>query len=273
MPQLVVHGGAGAPSHDEYARRQSAVEQALEAGWEHIGKGPLAAVLAAVRHMEDEPILNAGIGASLNQDGQVELDAGLMEGTDLRTGAIATVRDIRHPIDGARAVLEDGRHVLLVGEGASRLARARGVELCDPATFVTERQHQLWAAGAAADTVGAVARDDAGHIAVAVSTGGMAGKWPGRVGDSPLAGCGFYADDQLGGACATGVGEAFIRLVLCHRLVLEMGRQPAGEAARLAIEELGQRVKGWGGVIAIDARGEVAAHWNTAFMPWARRAG
>src|ERR1700704_5877351 len=107
--------------------------------------------------MEDEPILNAGIGASLNQDGEAELDAALMEGTSLRTGAVAAVRDIRHPIDGARAVLEDGRHVLLVGEGASRLARARGIELCDPAVFLTERQRQRWGEGAAGDTVGAVA--------------------------------------------------------------------------------------------------------------------
>src|SRR5262249_57426794 len=145
--------------------------------------GGLEAVVGAVRCLEDEPALNAGIGASLNRDGDVELDAGLMEGTTLRAGAVGAVRDVRHPVDLARAVMEDGRHVLLVGQGASEFARARGVETCDPATFLTDRQLRRWQGPA--DTVGAVARDDVGRTAVAVSTGGMVRKWPGRVGRPP----------------------------------------------------------------------------------------
>lgn len=272
MPQLVVHGGAGAPSDAEYRERQTAVDTALEKGWEVIDAGALAAVVAAVRWMEDEPILNAGVGASLNLDGAIELDAGVMEGTTLRVGAVAAVDDIRHPIEGACAVMEHGRHILLVGRGASRFAATQGVERCDPSTFVTERQSAAWQSRVS-DTVGAVARDDGGRIAVAVSTGGFPRKLPGRVGDSPLVGCGFYADDALGGVCATGLGEAFMRLVLCHRAALEMGKGSASDVGTRMIDELGQRVGGDGGLILIDARGMIGAAWNTPFMPWAQRGG
>jgi beta-aspartyl-peptidase (threonine type) len=265
MPQLVVHGGAGSPPEAERPQRQRAVEAALDRGWSALVEGALEAVVTAVRHMEDEPLLNAGIGASTNLDGSVELDAGLMEGTGLRVGSVAAVRDIRHPIEGARAVMDDGRHVLLAGAGASRLSAARGVELCDPATFLTPGRPP------AGDTVGAVARDRDGRIAVAVSTGGTPRKLPGRVGDSPLVGCGFYAYDRLGGACATGLGEAFMRLVLCHQAVMEMAGAPASEVAGRLIQELARRVGGSGGLILVDARGGVGAAWNTPFMPWAER--
>ena len=170
LPALIVHGGAGAVSEDERDQRQGAVERGLQAGWERIGDGALAAVAAAVGQLEDEPLLNAGIGACLNADGEVELDAGVMEGAELRAGAVAAVRDVRHPVDLARAVMEDGRHVLLVADGASRFAAARGVERCDPSTFITERQLQRWHDGRApgtADTVGAVARDARGRLAAA----------------------------------------------------------------------------------------------------------
>ena len=221
MSCLVVHGGAGAPPQSERAERQSAVERALEAGWKEIRKGALAAVVASVRHMADEPYLNAGVGACLNRAGEIELDAGLMEGTQLAVGAVGAVKDVRHPVELARAILEDGHHVLLSGEGASRFARRAGVEMCDPVDFMTDRQLRNW--WESADTVGAVAYDDRGRTAVAVSTGGTYRKWPGRVGDSPLAGAGFYADDGMGVACGTGIGEGFIRLCLCHLAVIEMG--------------------------------------------------
>ena len=244
MAVLIVHGGAGAPHEGEHVERQAAVERALEAGWAELDRGALEAVHAAVRHLEDEPALNAGVGASLNLDGEVELDAALMEGTGSRVGAVGAVRDVRHPIDLARAVMEDGRHVLLVGAGATRFARERGVETCDPSVLVTERRRRSWAA-TGADTVGAVARDDQGRTAVAVSTGGMAGKWPGRLGDSPLPGAGFYADDRLGAACGTGVGEGFMRLCLCHLAVLTMGRgQSAEQTAPAMVDYLASRVGG-----------------------------
>jgi beta-aspartyl-peptidase (threonine type) len=144
--------------------RQAAVERAREAGWSQIGSGALAAALAAVRHLEDEPLLNAGIGACLNADGIVELDAGVMEGAGLQAGGVAGLKDVRHPIDLAVAVMRDGRHVLLAGDGASRFAREHGIEMCDPAIFITDRKRQELMEGA--DTVGAVARDSDGRLAV-----------------------------------------------------------------------------------------------------------
>ena len=272
MAVLIVHGGAGSPPEAEHAERQAAVERALEAGWAAMGRGALEAVQAAVRHLEDEPMLNAAIGASLNLDGDVELDAGLMEGTTFRAGAVGAVRDVRHPIDLARAVMEDGRHVLLIGAGASRFARQRGIETCDPALFVTERQRAGWSAGAS-DTVGAVARDGDGRTAVAVSTGGMPGKWPGRLGDSPLPGAGFFADDHFGVACGTGQGEGFMRLSLCHLAVLMMGRgETAEQTAKAVVGHLHTHVGASGGVILVDAAGRPGAAHNTPFMAWSQRA-
>lgn len=232
-------------------------------------------MLAAVRRLEDEPLLNAGIGATLNSDGKIEHDAGLMEGTQLRTGAAGAVTGIRHPIDLAAAILRDGRHALLAGEGAVRFARESGVELADHSIFMTERQRlRLDAARQPADTVGAVAMDGEGRLAVAVSTGGMWGKLPGRLGDSPLAGSGFYARDGWGGAVGTGHGEAFIRLVLCHHACVEMASgRGAQEVAGGAVAMLQDRLGASGGIILIDAAGVAAAAYNTPFMPWAQRHG
>ncbi len=271
MATLIVHGGAGEPPDSARAERRAAVGRALEAGWGAVGAGALAAVMAAVRQLEDEPSLNAGLGASRNLDGDVELDAGVMEGAGLRAGAVGAVRDVRHPVDLARSVMEDGRHVLLVGPGASRFAAERGVERCDPALFqgVALRRDQ-----GAAGTVGAVARDDRGHTAVAVSTGGTPGKWPGRLGDSPLPGAGFYADDRFGAACGTGAGEGFMRLCLCHLAVIELGRGAgARQVARSVVAHLEERTGGQGGIILVDRYGLPAAAHNTSFMAWAERHG
>lgn len=271
MAVLVVHGGAGAPPEAFRSSLQAAVERGLDAGWSRIAGGAVDAVCAAVRHMEDEPDLNAGVGASLNLDGDAELDAGLMEGSGLRAGAIGAVRDIRNPIDLARAIMADGRHVLLVGEGASRFAREHAISTCGQDVFVTKRRRQQWEAG---DTVGAVALDSSGQTAVAVSTGGTARKWPGRLGDSPLPGAGFYADDSGGAACGTGQGEGFIRLALGHWAVAQMARgRPAAEVAKEGIQQLAQRVEGSGGLITVDARGGVGASFNTPFMAFAVRDG
>ncbi len=265
---LVVHGGAGPIPASELADRQAAVERALEAGWQRLGDGALEAAVAAVRHMEDEPLLNAGIGACLNADGVVELDAGVMDGRDRSAGG--GLRDVRHPIDLALAVMRDGRHVLLAADGASRFAREHGVEMADPSIFITDRKRQELAQGA--DTVGAVARDAGGHMAVAVSTGGRTGKLPGRIGDSPIAGAGFYADDRHGAVCGTGVGEAFIRLGLCRVAIVELehGMDPA-EVATKAIEWLGRSMDAGGGIILIGRDGEPQAAFNTPAMPWAKR--
>jgi beta-aspartyl-peptidase (threonine type) len=269
-PALIVHGGAGPVPASERADRQQAVERACDIGWARIGEGALAAAIAAVRHMEDEPLLNAGIGACLNSDGEVELDAGVMEGGQQRAGGVACLRDVRHPIDLAEAVMRDGRHVLLAAAGASRFAREHGIEMCDPAIFITDRKRQELLQGA--DTVGAVARDADGHLAVAVSTGGRMGKLPGRIGDSPIPGAGFYADDRHGAVCGTGVGEAFIRLALAKLVIVELqhGMDPAA-VAKGAIEHLGKAMHAEGGVILVPASGEPRAAFNTAAMPWAAR--
>jgi len=272
-PALIVHGGAGTVPEDERAIRQEAVERGLEAGWKHIGESALAAVVAAVRHLEDEPTLNAGVGAVLNRDGVVELDAAVMEGSGLRTGAVGAVRDVRHPIDLALMVMERSEHVLLVGEGASQFAAAHGVEPCDPAVLVTEHQRKRWLATSAgvADTVGAVARDVAGHMAVAVSTGGVPGKLPGRVGDSALVGAGLYADDRLGAACGTGRGEAFVRTALCKVAVDQLASTGPQRAADAVLRYLRERAQARGGIIVVGRFGEPVAALTTEFMPWARR--
>jgi L-asparaginase / beta-aspartyl-peptidase len=254
----------------ELADRQAAVERALETGWLRIRDGALEAAVAAVRHMEDQPLLNAGIGACLNADGAVELDAGVMDGRDRSAGGVACLRDVRHPVDLALAVMRDGRHVLLAADGASRFAREHGVEMADPSIFITDRKRQELAHGA--DTVGAVARDEEGHVAVAVSTGGRTGKLPGRIGDSPIPGAGFYADDRHGAVCGTGVGEAFIRLGLARVAIVELehGMDPA-EVARGAVEWLGKAMHALGGVIIVGRDGEPQAAFNTPAMPWAMR--
>jgi beta-aspartyl-peptidase (threonine type) len=267
-PALIVHGGAGPVPGSELPLRQGAVERARDAGWSLIGDGALAAAVAAVRHMEDEPLLNAGIGACLNADGVVELDAGVMEGADLRAGGVAGLKDVRHPIDLAVAVMRDGRHVLLAGDGASRFAREHGVEMCDPTIFITDRKRQELLHGA--DTVGAVARDATGRLAVAVSTGGINGKLPGRIGDSPIPGAGFYADDRFGAVCGTGHGEAFIRLGLGRLMVVELQHgMDAAAVAKGAVAHLGSSLKASGGVIVIAREGAPGAAFNTPAMPFA----
>ncbi|MDQ6900332.1 MAG: isoaspartyl peptidase/L-asparaginase family protein [Candidatus Dormibacteraeota bacterium] len=272
MATLVVHGGCGAPPEPEWQERQAAVERAREAGWVAMGGGALEAVLAAVRRLEDEPWLNAGLGAALNKDQQPELDAGIMEGGHLRVGAVGAVRDVRHPVDLARAVMDDGRYVLIVGAGASGFAREKNIETVDPEFFIAE--HRLHPRAPEQDTVGAVARDDSGRLAVAVSTGGMSGKWPGRLGDSPVPGAGFYADDRLGAVCSTGHGEGFLRLVLAYRVAEQMGLGGApGQVADWALEELKLRTGLKGGFIAIDPRGRPGAAFSTRFMAWAYRVG
>jgi L-asparaginase / beta-aspartyl-peptidase len=216
--------------------------------------------------MEDEPLLNAGIGACLNLDGIVELDAGVMEGTELRAGGVAGLKDVRHPIDLALEVMRDGRHVLLAGDGASRFAREHGIEMADPGIFITDRKRQELLHGA--DTVGAVARDSDGRLAVAVSTGGISGKLPGRIGDSPIPGAGFYADDLFGAVCGTGHGEAFIRLGLARLMVVELehGMDPGGVASG-AVMLLERKLHASGGVIVVGREGEPKASFNTPAMP------
>lgn len=272
---IVVHGGAGAISPDDRARACAlGCLEAARAGHRILAAGGTAldAVVAACRILEDDPLFNAGTGSCLNADGEVEMDACLMDGATLRAGAVAAIRRVRHPIEVARLVMERSPHVLLAAEGAERFARAHGVPPWPSALLTTERALARWREGRRGGgakepgTVGAVALDDHGHVAAATSTGGTAGKLPGRIGDSPLPGAGTYADDRGGAVSATGQGEALVRVVLakhvCDRLV---AGDTARQAAESALRELA-RVEGEGGLIVVDRQGRIGIATNAPRM-------
>jgi beta-aspartyl-peptidase (threonine type) len=274
VPALIVHGGAGADPGERQELR-TGMRAAVTAGWNVLASGgrALDAVESAVRALEDHPRFNAGHGSVLNAEGAVEMDASIMDGDRLACGAVAAVSRVSNPVMLARRVLEDGRHVLLVSEGAHAFARAAGVSECDPVTLVTERQRRRLAARApqatgAAGTVGAVALDRHGSVAAATSTGGVAGKLPGRVGDSALIGCGTYADSTLGGVSCTGEGEAIIRVVLARRSLefLKEADDPT-YAARVAVDLLVEEGHGGGGLILLDWRGRPGFAQSTPLMP------
>jgi beta-aspartyl-peptidase (threonine type) len=275
VPAIIVHGGAGADPVDGREELRAGVRAAAQAGWARLTDGGSAvdAVEAAVRALEDHPRFNAGRGSVLTAAGTVEMDASIMEGNRLRCGAVGAVSRIANPISLARRVMEDGRHVLMVAEGALAFARAAGLSECDPETLVTERQrrrhHQALAQrGADGGTVGAVALDRHGTVAAATSTGGIADKLPGRVGDSALIGSGTYADSTLGGSSCTGSGEAIIRVVLARRALeyLKEADDP-DYAARVAVDLLVEEGGGEGGLILLDWRGRLGWAHSTPLMP------
>ena len=283
---IVVHGGAGERSPDgpEADAARAGCEAAARAGWAVLqaGGAALDAVQAAVLVLEDDPIFNAGRGSCLTRAGTVEMDAAIMSGAGLRAGAIGAVTGVRNPVALARSVLEDGEHVLLVGAGALAFAREQGLALVAPDHHVTDAARAALAdvlraratAPAGGGTVGAVARDAAGHVAAATSTGGMVGKRPGRVGDSPLPGSGTYADDEAGAASATGHGERIIQVGMARAAVdLLRSGVPAAEAAARAVALLGDRVGGRGGLIVVSRHGDVGAAFNTRSMAWAALPG
>jgi beta-aspartyl-peptidase (threonine type) len=241
------------------------------------------AVETAIVAMEDDETFDAGRGSFLNAEGQVELDAGFMDGTDLEVGAVAGVQFIRNPIRLARAVMEKSEHVLLIGQGAQRFAHKMGFPTCDLTDLAVPREFERWqrllydqtystqqAFTRPADTVGCVALDTEGHIAAGTSTGGTPNKMPGRVGDVPMVGCGFYADDELGGASSTGWGEAIAKVILA-RLALhhwqEQGDPHAAAAA--AIQILAQKTKGTGGIILLVPDGQPGWCYSTPCMAYA----
>jgi beta-aspartyl-peptidase (threonine type) len=274
VPALIVHGGAGADPLDGRAELRDGIRAALEAGWRVLADGgpALDSVEEAVRALEDHARFNAGRGSVLTAAGTVEMDASIMEGDRLACGAVAAVTRVANPISLARRVLEDGRHVLLVGSGAEAFARTVGVVECDPATLITDRQRARLAEKAAAaaghGTVGAVALDRAGTVAAATSTGGMVGKLPGRVGDSALIGSGTYADTTIGGVSCTGDGEAIIRVTLARRALdyVKEADDPT-YGAKVAVDLLVEEGRGGGGLIVVDWRGRTGYAHSTAFMP------
>jgi len=282
-PSILVHGGAGRIADDGGPEAREGCEAAVRAGLAVLAEGGTAldAAVAAVRVLEELPRFNAGVGAVLTRAGTVEVDAMVMDGRDLRVGAIAAVPNARRPIEYARLVLEDGEHVLLGGDAAWEFLRERGIEPCGPQEMVTERARRRLAEAVAKKearevdvidpgTVGAVAIDAAGHVAAATSTGGINHKRRGRIGDTPLCGCGTYADDEAGAASATGHGEALIRATTALRCA-DGARSglSAQAAADAAIDELGRRVGGEGGVIFIGRAGDLGAAHNSRDMSFA----
>ncbi|MBC9033806.1 isoaspartyl peptidase/L-asparaginase [Sphingomonas sp. JC676] len=256
---LIVHGGAKSVAPDQAEANRAGSLAAAQAGAEVLryGGSALAAAEAAVRCLEDDANFNAGIGSVPNADGDIEMDAAIMDGTTLAVGAVAAVRRIRNPIGTAAKMLE-AVPVLLVAEGAERFARDQGVPLCEP----RERLFPLPACSIEHDTVGCVAIDAAGHIAAATSTGGLSGQHPGRVGDSPIPGAGLYADDQLGGVAFSGDGESILRTLLAARVMQALETETATPAAEAAIARLA-RVGGEAGAIVIDKTGRIGVAHNS----------
>ncbi len=285
MKAIIVHGGAWDIPPELHAEHLAGCRAAAEAGWVILAAGGTAldAVEAAVRIMEDHPVFDAGRGSHLNRDGVVELDAGIMDGCTLMAGAVASVKRVANPISLARRVLHDSPHVFLVGEGAERFAAEAGVPLCDPAELVVERERLLWderrrtndggrTAFGAADTVGAVALDAAGNLAVANSTGGTFFKQPGRVGDTPIIGCGLYADNSLGAAACTGWGEQIMKTVLAKTAVDQIALLgSAADAANVAIAYFRHRIGGLGGVICVAPHGQIGFAHSTPYLAHAYR--
>ena len=285
---LAIHGGAGVIERGqmtpEYeAEVREVLAQALTTGEELLAGGARAedAVVAVIAYLEDMPQFNAGKGAVFTYDGTNELDASIMRGSDLQAGAVSGVTGVRHPIELAREVMLHSDHVMLSGAGAEQFADERRLERAGPEWFRTERRYEAWRrARARADakpqlsedgkfgTVGCVALDSAGHLAAGTSTGGMTLKRYGRIGDSPVIGAGTYADDRSCAVSATGHGEYFIRYAVAHDVAARMLHGGVGLAAAAEAVVMDELVEagGEGGIIAVDAAGNVAMPFNSAGM-------
>jgi L-asparaginase / beta-aspartyl-peptidase len=274
-PAILVHGGAGRIGEDDHAEACAAgCLAAARAGHAVLKRGgsALDAVVAAAVVLENDPHFNAGTGSALNLDGNVEMDAMVMSGTGLKVGGVAAIQAFKNPVLVAREVLEASPHILLAAGGAARFAREQGIASCPPAELVTERALHRWHKEQEAGwprrpgTIGAVAIDTEGHVAAATSTGGISGKLAGRVGDTPLPGCGTYADDEAGAASATGHGESIARIVMtklaCDRMAAGDDAQQAAVAAVAALT----RIDGEGGIIVVDRDGRLGFAFNSQRM-------
>jgi beta-aspartyl-peptidase (threonine type) len=275
---VIVHGGAGAIAEERHEIVLAGCRAAAEAGAAVIAAGGAAidAVQVAVRALESDPEFNAGTGSVLTRAGTIEVDASIMSG-DGRAGAVAAVPDLPHAIDLARAVYDEGEHVILAGPHAWEFALERGFARAAGDAMITPRSRARFEEARAAHarspersggTVGAVAIDLHGRVAAATSTGGTNFKRPGRVGDTPVPGAGTWADDRAGAASATGDGEAILRVTLTRQLVdrIARGGSPR-DAAADAIAELVARTGGSAGAICVDAHGRFGAWHSTASMP------
>jgi L-asparaginase / beta-aspartyl-peptidase len=303
-PVIAIHGGAGTLVREKLAGGldapyHAAMRDILASAGALLAHGGSAvdAVNLAVDGLEDCPLFNAGRGAVFTRDATHELDAAIMDGANLRAGAVGCVSRIRRPVRAARAVMEQGEHVLLVGDGAESFAESLGMEMVDPDYFSTPARLEQLRVAQAADrvqldhdapqfafrggesasppleerkfgTVGAVALDTYGNLAAATSTGGMTNKRPGRVGDSPLPGSGTYADNRTAAVSCTGNGEMFIRVAAAHDVCARMayGGATLDTAARAVVFDVLPAIGGRGGLIAVDALGNVCLPFNSEGM-------
>lgn len=296
-PTIAIHGGAGNLNPDRLSAEfreayEDKLKEALSAGYDLLAQGADAmdAVEAAIKVLEDSPLFNAGKGAVFTHDEKNELDASLMDGKTLNAGAVANLTNVKNPIMAARKVLEESKHVFLIGEGAEIFARSQGLEMVKPEYFYTERrfkslkkiqdseEQQLehsddesYDVGSLGDekygTVGAVALDKNGNLAAGTSTGGLTNKKFGRIGDSPVIGAGTYADNQTCAVSCTGDGEFFIRKVAAYEVAALMKYQglsvkAASEKVIASLKEMGAD----GGMITLDAAGNVSMPMNTSAM-------
>ena len=278
---ILVHGGAGDVALASVRAHVEGCERAAAEGAKVLAAGgsALDAVQRAVEVLESNPIFNAGTGACLDADGHLALDASIMDGRDLRAGAVCALAAFEHPIAIARRVMDGTPHVLLAGAGAARFALTQGFVAADEASMITDTARRKWdaarAAGAAESwaggTVGAVARDRSGHVAGATSTGGMVNKLVGRVGDSPLVGAGTYADDEAGACSTTGHGEAMIRICLAKTAVegLRTRTNAPEQTSRDAIGLMHRRTAQTGGLIVVGHDGSMGLARTTRTMSWA----
>ncbi len=289
---LVIHGGAGniykanIPDSIELLYREK-MKEALNAGMEILANGgeSIEAVKMAINIMEDSPLFNAGKGAVFTSEGTNELDASIMDGATLNAGAVAGVKHIKNPINAAIEVMNFSPHVFLIGNGAEAFANNRGLELVDEKYFYTKKRynqlqkikekekssqglHESKKKAYKFGTVGAVALDKAGNIVAGTSTGGMTNKKFGRVGDVPVIGAGTYANNKTCGISATGHGEYFIRSVVAHDIssIMEYKGLSIQEAADEVIHEKLIELGGEGGVIGLDAKGNVMMSFNSNGM-------
>ncbi len=284
---IIVHGGAGDIPPERTESAIAGCKEAALVGWRILqaGGSALDAVEAAARLLEDNPNFNAGTGSCLTREGNIEMDAGIMDGRGLQVGAVAGVELIKNPISLARKVLESP-HVMLIGQGAQAFALEQGFSLCKLDDLLTQRQYDKWKALHSSSeratseepekkhgTIGVVAIDITDTLAAATSTGGFIDKYPGRVGDSPLIGCGFYADGNAAISC-TGYGEDFTRLMIAKRAAdfVAQGAH-ALEASQAAIAILSAKASGTGGLITVDCLGNVGFAWNSRNMAYAYLCG
>jgi len=258
---LVIHGGAGTilkknMTPEKEAQVKSKLEEAIKKGYEILKQGgsSLDAVEQTIHILEDSPLFNAGKGAVFTNDEKNELDASIMTGKDLNAGAVAGVTTLKHPISAARLVMEKSPHVLLAREGAEQFALEQGLDTVSSSYFYTERRYK--------------SLDKDGNLAAGTSTGGMTNKKWGRIGDSPVIGAGTYANNATCAVSATGHGEYFIRAAVAHDIsaLMEYKNLSLKEAAQEVIQNKLKKMGGDGGIIAIDAKGNLVMEFNTAGM-------